>query len=128
MSLTASHILADAVLRAGYDVKMSEIKGMSQRGGSVTSDVRFGKAVFSPMVSPGEADYLVVLEPTQIEPHRYWLRPEGVARPTSRATSASMARRIARELVRDGLRPLRRIRRPPPLGTPPWSRPRGQRF
>jgi indolepyruvate ferredoxin oxidoreductase, beta subunit len=76
--LTASDILADAVVRAGHDVKKSEIKGMSQRGGSVTSDVRFGEAVFSPMVSPGEADYLVVLEPTQIEPHRYFLRPEGV--------------------------------------------------
>jgi indolepyruvate ferredoxin oxidoreductase, beta subunit len=76
--LTASDILADAVLRAGYDVKKSEIKGMSQRGGSVTSDVRFGKVVFSPMVPPGEADFLVVLEPTQIDPHRYFLRPEGV--------------------------------------------------
>jgi indolepyruvate ferredoxin oxidoreductase, beta subunit len=76
--LTASDILAQAILRAGYDVKKSEIKGMSQRGGSVTSDVRFGQAVFSPMVPVGEADYLLVLEPTQVEPHRYWLRPDGV--------------------------------------------------
>ena len=76
--LTASDILAQAVLRAGWDVKKSEIKGMSQRGGSVTSDVRFGQAVFSPMVPWGEADYLLVLEPTQVEPHRYWLRPGGV--------------------------------------------------
>jgi indolepyruvate ferredoxin oxidoreductase beta subunit len=59
-------------------VKKSEIKGMSQRGGSVTGDVRFGEEVFSPMVCPGEADYLVVLEPTQVEPHRYYLRPGGV--------------------------------------------------
>jgi indolepyruvate ferredoxin oxidoreductase, beta subunit len=76
--LTASDILAQAILRAGYDVKKSEIKGMSQRGGSVTSDVRFGHAVFSPMVPVGEADYLLVLEPTQVEPHRFWLRPDGV--------------------------------------------------
>lgn len=76
--LTASDILAQAVLRAGPDVKKSEIKGMSQRGGSVTSDVRFGDAVFSPMVPVGEADYLVVLEPTQVEPNRHWLRPGGV--------------------------------------------------
>src|SRR5512133_986528 len=76
--LTASDILAQAVLRAGYDVKKSEIKGMSQRGGSVTSDVRFGRAVFSPMVPAGEADFLVVLEPTQVEPSRFWLRSEGV--------------------------------------------------
>lgn len=76
--LTASDVLAQAVLRAGYDVKQSQIKGMSQRGGSVTSDVRFGKNVYSPMVWSGQADYLVVLEPTQVEPNRHWLRPEGV--------------------------------------------------
>src|SRR5512146_208005 len=76
--LTASDILAQAILRAGYDVKKSEIKGMSQRGGSVTSDVRYGEQVFSPMVPVGEADYLLVLEPTQVEPHKYWLREAGV--------------------------------------------------
>jgi indolepyruvate ferredoxin oxidoreductase beta subunit len=76
--LTASEILAQAIVRAGHDVKQSEIKGMSQRGGSVTSDVRFGHYVFSPMVPVGEADYLLVLEPTQVEPHRYWLKPGGV--------------------------------------------------
>jgi indolepyruvate ferredoxin oxidoreductase beta subunit len=51
---------------------------MSQRGGSVSSDVRFGERVFSPMVSPGEADYLLVLEPTQIEPNGHMLKPAGV--------------------------------------------------
>jgi indolepyruvate ferredoxin oxidoreductase, beta subunit len=76
--LKATDILADVALRAGYDVKKSEIKGMSQRGGSVTGDVRFGKHVFSPMVPGGEADYLLVLEPTQVEPHRYMLHSEGV--------------------------------------------------
>lgn len=76
--LKGTDILADVVLRAGYDVKKSEIKGMSQRGGSVTSDVRFGDQVFSPMVSPGEADYLLILEPTQVEPHRYYLKPGGI--------------------------------------------------
>jgi len=50
---------------------------MSQRGGSVTSEVRFGDEVFSPMVPEGEADYLLVLEPTQVEPNRYMLRPGG---------------------------------------------------
>jgi indolepyruvate ferredoxin oxidoreductase beta subunit len=76
--LTASDILAQALLRAGHEVKKSELKGMSQRGGSVTSDVRFGKVVFSPMVTVGEADYLLVLEPTQVEPNRHWLSPTGV--------------------------------------------------
>jgi indolepyruvate ferredoxin oxidoreductase beta subunit len=75
--LKASDVLADVALRAGFDVKKSEIKGMSQRGGSVTSDVRFGDTVLSPMVPPGEADYLLVLEPTQVEPHKHYLRPAG---------------------------------------------------
>jgi len=75
--LKASDILADAALRAGFDVKKSEIKGMSQRGGSVTSDVRFGRTVLSPMVPPGEADYLLVLDPTQVEPHQHYLKPNG---------------------------------------------------
>jgi indolepyruvate ferredoxin oxidoreductase, beta subunit len=75
--LKSTDILADVALRSGYDVKKSEIKGMSQRGGSVTGDVRFGDRVFSPMVPSGEADFLLVLEPTQVEPHRYMLRPGG---------------------------------------------------
>jgi indolepyruvate ferredoxin oxidoreductase beta subunit len=76
--LRGTDILADVALRAGFDVKKSEIKGMSQRGGSVTGDVRFGREVFSPMVPTGEADYLLVLEPTQVEPNRHMLRPTGV--------------------------------------------------
>jgi indolepyruvate ferredoxin oxidoreductase, beta subunit len=75
--LKASDILADAAMRAGFDVKKSEIKGMSQRGGSVSSEVRFGRVVLSPMVSPGEADFLLVLEPTQVEPNLYVLKPDG---------------------------------------------------
>jgi indolepyruvate ferredoxin oxidoreductase beta subunit len=51
---------------------------MSQRGGSVTGDVRFGEHVFSPMVPTGEADYLLVLEPTQVEPNRHLLRQGAV--------------------------------------------------
>jgi indolepyruvate ferredoxin oxidoreductase beta subunit len=76
--LKGTDILAAVALHAGYDVKKSEIKGMSQRGGSVTGDVRFGDRVFSPMVPVGEADFLLVLEPTQVEPHRHLLRPGGV--------------------------------------------------
>jgi len=75
--LRGTDILADVALRAGYDVKKSEIKGMSQRGGSVTGDVRFGKQVFSPMVSAGEADFLLALESTQVEPNRHMLRSGG---------------------------------------------------
>ncbi len=76
--LKASDIFADVVFRAGYDVKKSEIHGMSQRGGSVSSDVRFGDKVYSPMVPPGQADYLVVLAAGQVEVARPMLKPAGV--------------------------------------------------
>jgi indolepyruvate ferredoxin oxidoreductase beta subunit len=76
--IKASDILADAAVRAGYDVKKAEVHGMSQRGGSVTSDVRFGKKVLSPMIPRGEADFLVVLAPSEVEVTRPLLRPDGV--------------------------------------------------
>lgn len=76
--LTSSDILAEAAFIMGLDVKKSELHGMSQRGGSVTSDVRFGRQVLSPMVPWGQADFLVVLEPTQVELNRPVLRKGGV--------------------------------------------------
>ncbi len=75
--IKASDILAEAALRAGLDARKSEIHGMSQRGGSVYSDVRFGSAVLSPMVPAGEADYLVVLSEDQIACNRHHLRSGG---------------------------------------------------
>jgi indolepyruvate ferredoxin oxidoreductase beta subunit len=58
----ASAIVADTALRAGYDVKQSEVLGMSQRGGIVSSHLRFGRQVFSPLVEVGRADVVVALE------------------------------------------------------------------
>jgi len=76
--LKASDILAETAFRAGEDVKKGEIHGMSQRGGSVTSDVRFGPEVLSPMIPAGEADFLVVLAADQVDDNREWLREGGV--------------------------------------------------
>ena len=76
--IKASDILSEAAFRSGFEVKKSEIHGMSQRGGSVTSDVRFGREVLSPTVPPGEADFLVVLAPDQVEVNRDRLRAGGV--------------------------------------------------
>ncbi len=76
--IKASDILADAAVRAGYDVKKAEVHGMSQRGGSVTSDVRFGPRVLSPMIPRGEADYLVVLAPSEVAVTLPLLRPGGL--------------------------------------------------
>jgi indolepyruvate ferredoxin oxidoreductase beta subunit len=76
-TLLASNILAEVGLRAGYDVKKSEVHGMAQRGGSVSSHVRWGREVHSPLIGAGQADTLVAFE--RIEALRYleYLRPEG---------------------------------------------------
>jgi len=64
--LKASLILAEVLFRQGFDVKKAEVHGMSQRGGSICSDVRFGKKVFSPMVPSGEIDFLVLFQEDQL--------------------------------------------------------------
>jgi indolepyruvate ferredoxin oxidoreductase, beta subunit len=79
--IKASDILADVAFRAGRDVKKAEVHGMSQRGGSVTSDVRFGAQVLSPMIPPGEADFLLVLAPSEVDVTRPLLRKGGVLIP-----------------------------------------------
>ena len=76
--LKASDIVADAAFRMGLDVKKSEIHGMSQRGGSVASDVRYGPEVLSPMTPEGEADFLVLVAEDQLEPNHRQLREGGV--------------------------------------------------
>ena len=76
--IRASDVLADAAFRAGKDVKKSELHGMSQRGGSVSSDVRFGEKVWSPMIPEGESDYLVVISPDQVDNNLPGLRKGGV--------------------------------------------------
>ncbi|HDP35984.1 MAG TPA: pyruvate ferredoxin oxidoreductase [Candidatus Hydrogenedentes bacterium] len=76
--IRAANILAETAFKSGYDVKQGEIHGMSQRGGSVTSDVRFGKKVYSPMVPVGEADYVLVLEPSQEDNNRFYLADHGL--------------------------------------------------
>jgi indolepyruvate ferredoxin oxidoreductase, beta subunit len=82
--IKASDILCDAAFRAGHDVKKSEVHGMSQRGGSVTSDVRYGGKVFSPMVPPGACEFLVVLEDSQVPVNQGRLRPGGTLLSTDR--------------------------------------------
>ena len=69
-TILVSKILSEALMSEGYDVKMSEIHGMAQRGGSVTTQIRFGKeGVYSPTINIGEADVLVSFE--KLEAARY---------------------------------------------------------
>ena len=61
-TLLASKLLGRLLVSEGYDVKVSEVHGMSQRGGSVVTYVRFGEKVYSPIVERGEADYIISFE------------------------------------------------------------------
>ncbi|MFV0517977.1 MAG: indolepyruvate oxidoreductase subunit beta [Aminipila sp.] len=61
-TILASKILSEGLVEAGYDVKMSEIHGMSQRGGNVSTQIRYGKKVYSPIVGKTEADVIVAFE------------------------------------------------------------------
>lgn len=64
-TILASKILSEGLLRHGYDVKMSEVHGMAQRGGSVTTQVRFGEKVYSPLIEKGKADAIVAFEKSE---------------------------------------------------------------
>ena len=64
-TILASKILSEGLLRHEYDVKMSEVHGMAQRGGSVTTQVRFGEKVHSPLIEKGKADAIVAFEKSE---------------------------------------------------------------
>jgi indolepyruvate ferredoxin oxidoreductase beta subunit len=76
-TILASKILSEGLMRAGYDVKMSEIHGMSQRGGSVTTHVKFGDKVYSPVINEREADILVSFEKVEAVRWLNYLKPGG---------------------------------------------------
>ena len=61
-TLLASRILGNVLIREGYDVKVSEVHGMSQRGGSVVTYVKYGEKVYSPIIDLGEADIILAFE------------------------------------------------------------------
>lgn len=76
-TLLASRLLGNALIREGYDVKISEVHGMSQRGGSVVTYVKYGDKVSSPIIEKGEADIILSFE--QLEAARWlpYLKPSG---------------------------------------------------
>jgi len=76
-TILTSKILSTALLDAGYDVKMSEVHGMAQRGGSVTTQVRYGEKVYSPIIGKGQADILVSFEVMEAMRWIDYLNPEG---------------------------------------------------
>ena len=76
-TLLASRILGNAVIQKGYDVKVSEVHGMSQRGGSVVTYVKFGDAVHSPIIDKGEADIILAFECLEAYRALPWLKRGG---------------------------------------------------
>lgn len=75
--ILASKILATGLMNHGYDVKMSEVHGMAQRGGSVTTQVRFGEKVYSPIIGKGQADILISFEEMETAKWMEFVKPEG---------------------------------------------------
>lgn len=78
-TILVSKILSTGLLQAGYDVKMSEIHGMAQRGGSVSTQVRYGEKVYSPIIGIGDADILVSFETMESIRWLEFLKPDGIA-------------------------------------------------
>ena len=76
-SLLASKLLGRLLLTRGYDIKVSEVHGMSQRGGSVVTYVRFGDKVYSPVIDKGQADYIVSFELLEAARWTEYLKPGG---------------------------------------------------
>ncbi len=76
--MTAAEILAQTALSQGYDVKKTEVAGMAQRGGVVTSHVRFGEKINSPAIPDGEANLLIGFEPAEASRWLDQLKPDGV--------------------------------------------------
>ena len=76
-TILASKILTTGLIAAGYDVKMSEVHGMSQRGGSVSTQVRYGSKVYSPIIGKGQADVLVAFETMEAIRYLPTLKPSG---------------------------------------------------
>lgn len=76
-SLLASKLLGHLLLTEGYDVKVSEVHGMSQRGGSVVTYVRFGEKVYSPIIDKGQADFIVSFEKLEAARYLEYLKADG---------------------------------------------------
>lgn len=101
--LTSTQILAEVFFRQGLDVKKAEVHGMSQRGGSICSDVRFGKKVFSPMIPSGEIDYLVLFQEDQLPLYEGDCSPRTVVLRGEEIDSAKLENKKALNIAMLGL-------------------------
>lgn len=77
-TLLASRVLGSYALKCGLDCKLSEVHGMAQRGGSVVTHVKMGKKIFSPVISPGEADVLIAFEALESGRYAHFVNKDGI--------------------------------------------------
>ena len=77
-TLLTSRIIGKCAIASGYDVKISEVHGMAQRGGSVVTFVRFGDKVYEPVVEVGGADIVIAFEKLEAQRYRHYLKPDGI--------------------------------------------------
>ena len=77
-TLLTSRVLGGIIQEAGYDVKLSEVHGMAQRGGSVVTFVRYGEKVYEPLVEEGQADVLIAFEKLEAMRYAHFLKKDGV--------------------------------------------------
>lgn len=77
-TLLTSRIIAQVAVQMGYDVKVSEVHGMAQRGGSVVSQVRYGKKIYSPIIKKGDADIILAFEKVESARWLDYLKPDGM--------------------------------------------------
>lgn len=101
--LKASLIFSEVVFRSDYDVKKAEVHGMSQRGGSLCSDVRFGKSVFSPMIPEGEVDILVLLQDDQLPLYETYINPNTIILKASQIDFTKLTNRKSLNIAMLGL-------------------------
>lgn len=78
-AILTAKVLVNGLMEAGYDVKMSEVHGMSQRGGSVSTQVHWGEKVYSPVIGKGAADIMVAFEKMEAVRYADFLKPDGIA-------------------------------------------------
>ena len=78
-AILTAKVLVNGLMKAGYDVKMSEVHGMSQRGGSVSTQVHWGEKVYSPVIGKGAADIVVAFEKMEAVRYSDYLKPDGIA-------------------------------------------------
>lgn len=77
-TLLTSRILGGLATNAGYEVKLSEVHGMAQRGGSVVTFVRYGDQVYEPIIEQGQADIIIAFERLEALRYKHFLKPDGV--------------------------------------------------